>query len=499
MEYLYGIIIIVGLYVILATSFNLIIGYGGLISIAHPVFFALGAYTSAVLARDFGVPIILAHVRGHGALPSLPRLRWRCRRLRVSGDYLLIASIGFQLGLLEVIKNLRFTGGAGGYTNIPPFLIREFGRESYVLLVLAVMVAVILLVRWIARSDYGRAMSAMRDDELAFAALGRDAMWMKVTIFALGCGFAGFAGALYAHYFRFIVPEQFEILQSAAILTMVVVGGLRTTWGPIIGALLLQALPQALTFLNLPPSVLGPIQGLLFTGLVLVFMFVRPQGLVPAEDVWRGAGRTSTWCEGGPMTAVLEIRGLNKSFDGIVVASDIELTLEAGRVVGLIGPNGAGKTSLFNLVSGVVEPDAGTVTLAGMPLDGLKLHERIRRGLSRTWQHTRLFPSLSVIDNLLAGTHDYPGERLFTLLFSRSQIKRTTGRRGSKANDILGRMGLARVANGLVSDLPYGQQKLVGVARALMGEAKCLLLDEPMAGVEGQSYAAMQTRGPRGC
>ena len=167
------------------------------------------------------------------------------------------------------------------------------------------------------------------------------------------------------------------------------------------------------------------------------------------------------------MTAVLEIRGLSKSFDGIVVASDVELTLEAGRIVGLIGPNGAGKTSLFNLVSGVVEPDAGTVTLAGMPLDGLKLHERIRYGLSRTWQHTRLFPSLSVIDNLLAGTHDYPGERLFTILFSRSQIKSHDGAAREKANDILGRMGLAHVANGLVSDLPYGQQK-------------------------GQSYAAMR-------
>jgi branched-chain amino acid transport system permease protein len=112
---------------------------------------------------------------------------------------------------------------------------------------------------------------------------------MKIAIFALGSGLAGLAGALYAHYFRFVTPEQFEVLQSAAILTMVVVGGMRTTWGPVVGALLLEALPQALAFLNLPPSVLGPIQGLLFTGLVLVFMFFRPQGLVPAQDVWRGA------------------------------------------------------------------------------------------------------------------------------------------------------------------------------------------------------------------
>ena len=135
-------------------------------------------------------------------------------------------------------------------------------------------------------------MSAMRDDELAFASVGRNAMWMKLAIFGLGSGLAGLAGALYAHYFRFITPEQFEILQSSAILTMVVVGGMRTTWGPIVGALLLEALPQAITFLNLPPSVLGPIQGLLFTGLVLVFMFFRPQGLVPAENVWRGTGET---------------------------------------------------------------------------------------------------------------------------------------------------------------------------------------------------------------
>ncbi len=297
MEYLYGIVIIIGLYVILATSFNLIIGYVGLVSIAHPVFFALGAYTSALLARDLGVPIPLAMLAGI-LIAVMASVVLALPSLRVSGDYLLIASIGFQLGVLEIIKNLRFTGGPGGLTNIPPFLIREFGREVYVLLVIALAVAVILLVRLIARSDYGRAMSAMRDDELAFASLGRDAMRMKIVIFGLGSGLAGLAGALYSHYFRFIAPEQFEIIQSAAILTMVVVGGLRTTWGPVVGALVLQALPQMLTFLNLPPSVLGPIQGLLFTGLVLVFMFFRPQGLLPAEDVWRGGKGASKAREG---------------------------------------------------------------------------------------------------------------------------------------------------------------------------------------------------------
>jgi branched-chain amino acid transport system ATP-binding protein len=192
------------------------------------------------------------------------------------------------------------------------------------------------------------------------------------------------------------------------------------------------------------------------------------------------------------MAGVLEIKNMSKSFDGIVVADRIDLTLQAGRVVGLIGPNGAGKTSLFNLVCGVVKPDVGTVALNGATLDGLKFHQRVRSGLGRTWQHVRLFPSLPVIDNLLIGTSDYPGESLFNVLFGRARLKAHDGAAREKATDVLARIGLSRVADNLVSDLPYGQQKLIGVARALMGDAKCLLLDEPMAGVEGQAYQAMQ-------
>jgi branched-chain amino acid transport system permease protein len=291
MDYIYSVIILISLFVILATSFNLVIGYGGLISIAHPIFYGLGAYTSALLARDAGLPVPLAILAG-AALATAMSVVLSLPALRISGDYLLIASIGFQLGMIELIKNLRFTGGASGVSNIPAFLVPSYGRISYVVLVICVAAAVVLLVRWIAHSDYGRAISAMRDDEVAFAALGRDAKWMKISIFALGSGVAGFAGALYAHYFRFVTVEQFEILMSSTILTMVVVGGLRSPWGPVVGAVLLQILPQAITFLNLPPVLLGPLQGLLFTGLVLVFMFVRPGGLIQAGTTWTSSATT---------------------------------------------------------------------------------------------------------------------------------------------------------------------------------------------------------------
>jgi branched-chain amino acid transport system ATP-binding protein len=189
---------------------------------------------------------------------------------------------------------------------------------------------------------------------------------------------------------------------------------------------------------------------------------------------------------------MLEIESLSKSFGGIVVADNIDLVMRPGRILGLIGPNGAGKTSLFNLVSGLYAADAGTIRLDGKSLDGLALHERARRGLARTWQHVRLFPSLSVIDNLIIGARHYPAESLVALMFAPGKIRSAGKAARATARDILARIGLPDAADTSVGDLPYGQQKLVGVARALMNDARCLLLDEPMAGVEGQAYEAMQ-------
>lgn len=279
MQYVYSLLVLIGIYVTLSASFNLIIGNGGLISIAHPIFFALGAYTAALLGINFGVPVLLSIVAGmlvamgSSVALSLPALR-------ISGDYLLIASIGFQLGLLQIIKNLDFTGGAGGLGNIPSVLTGQTRDIVFALGSLGMALGVVLFIRWLIRSPYGRAITAMRDDEVAFVSLGRNAMNIKLVIFALGSGFAGLAGGVYAYYYLYLSPDQFEILQSATILTMVVVGGMGSTLGPVVGGVLLLALPQAITFLQLPPSIMGPLQGMIFTLLVLVFMFVRPQGLI---------------------------------------------------------------------------------------------------------------------------------------------------------------------------------------------------------------------------
>lgn len=281
MEFIGAMLIQIGIFTILATSFNLIIGYGGLMSIAHPIFFALGAYGSALFTQATGFPVPVGMLFGM-ALATLSSIAVALPSLRVSGDYLVIASIGFQLGVLQIIKNSEWSGGPGGLTNIPP-LFATIGPAtiwSYVGIVALAAIATILIVRWLVCGAHGRAITAMRDDEEAFKGLGHDAVTLKIMLFAFGSGLAGLAGGLYGHYFLFVTPEQFEVLYSAAMLTMVVVGGIRTIWGPALGAVLLQFLPQAINFLKLPSSVTGPLQGLLFTGLVLVFMFWRPHGLL---------------------------------------------------------------------------------------------------------------------------------------------------------------------------------------------------------------------------
>jgi len=192
------------------------------------------------------------------------------------------------------------------------------------------------------------------------------------------------------------------------------------------------------------------------------------------------------------MFEVLKVSGLDKRFGGIVVADDVDLALVKGRVLGLIGPNGAGKTSLFNLVCGVVKPDAGSIMLAGREINSLPIRERARMGLARTWQNLRLFQSLSVLDNLMLGQRDYSADNLLDIMLRPGHVANRERDSLDRAYAILDQTGLAEIAHSPIGDITFGQQKLVGVARALMNDAQCLLLDEPMAGVEGQAYAVIQ-------
>ncbi|HUT47721.1 MAG TPA: ATP-binding cassette domain-containing protein [Alphaproteobacteria bacterium] len=202
------------------------------------------------------------------------------------------------------------------------------------------------------------------------------------------------------------------------------------------------------------------------------------------------------------MTSVVRCQDLSKRFGGIVVADRINLELKGGEIVGLIGPNGAGKTSLFNLICGVVQPDEGHVYVGSRRVEKLPIYQHARLGLARTWQHVRLFNSLTVMDNLLIAPRDYLGESLLKLMFGLKRLSAANHEALDRAGALLERVGLAHKAAAHAFELSYGQQKLLGIARALMNDGDCLLLDEPMAGVEGRTYdtikAVVRTEAERG-
>ena len=191
-------------------------------------------------------------------------------------------------------------------------------------------------------------------------------------------------------------------------------------------------------------------------------------------------------------SAAIRVVNVRKHFGGIVVAEDINLEIAAGEILGLIGPNGAGKTTLFNLISGIHAPDGGEIFLRGQPLARLSVYRRARLGIARTWQNVRLFPTLSVLDNLLMGPRHYPGEELIAGLFQKGTRRAQAAQSLERAQAVLARLGLANAGGKTPGELPFGQQKLAALARTLMNDGEVLLLDEPMAGVEGQVYETIK-------
>jgi len=192
------------------------------------------------------------------------------------------------------------------------------------------------------------------------------------------------------------------------------------------------------------------------------------------------------------MTPILEVKNVSKAFGGIVVADHVDLDISKGEILGLIGPNGAGKTSLFNLISGVIRPDAGEIYVEGALISRQPLYRRARMGVARTWQNMMLFTSMTVLENMLVAPRLYPGESIGNLVLRRSAVRAAEEAAHERARSILRRVDLERFADARVTDLPFGHQKLVGLARALMNDGSLLLLDEPMAGVEGGAYETMQ-------
>lgn len=283
MEYLFHILVLIGIYTILAVSLDLLVGHTGLLSVAHAGFYGLGAYSSAVLTVQYGASTILGVAVGM-TLAVLVSIVVSLPSLRLHGDYFVIATFGSQMILFGIFNNwVEVTRGPLGISGIPqPAILGWTVRSQAAFAVVAFAIAALshVLVDRISRSPFGRVLRAIREDESLARALGKDTLRFKVTTFGVSAALAGLAGSLYAHYVTYVDPTSFTVMESILVVSMVVIGGAGSRWGPVIGAIVLVTLPEALRFLGLPSSVAANVRQVFYGSLLVVMMMRRPRGLV---------------------------------------------------------------------------------------------------------------------------------------------------------------------------------------------------------------------------
>ena len=283
MDYILHVFIIFSIYTMLVIALDLLVGHTGLLSLAPAAFYGLGAYTSALLAVNFGAPFFVGVLAGIGVavlvsfIVSLPSLR-------LHDDYFVIATFGFQMILFNVFNNwIQVTRGPLGIPGIPQPVIFGWHVTSHLdFLILAAAFACFayFVVYRLTSSPFGRVLHAIREDEAFAKALGKNTLRFKVTAFAVSAALAASAGSLYAHYITYIDPTSFTVMESILIISMVIIGGAGSLWGPLIGAFALVMLPEALRFVGLPDAIAANVRQIIYGSLLVIMMMFRPRGLV---------------------------------------------------------------------------------------------------------------------------------------------------------------------------------------------------------------------------
>jgi branched-chain amino acid transport system ATP-binding protein/branched-chain amino acid transport system permease protein len=493
--YIVQVLAFTGLNVMMAVGLNLLMGYAGQVSLGHAGFYGLGAYVSGVLGAKLGLspwlgmPLAAAATGGLAYAIGIPTLK-------LKSYYLAMATLGIGIVLhLAFVQLYGWTGGSSGLAGIPPWDVGplRFTSDLAHYYLIWIFAGVALWLAWnLVNSAVGRALRAVGDSEVAASAMGVDAARAKRSVFVLSAVYASVAGSLYAHYITVISPEIFSFLASVVLILMVAIGGIGRYWGPVLGALLLTVLPE---YLRKYGDYEVPLYGL---ALIAVMLFL-PRGLAGLLE--RRAGRTDAEriaplapervaAPAGP-GPLLAVRAVSKHFGGVRAVHECSFDVQPGEIKAVIGPNGAGKTTLFNVITGVYPPTAGEVAFRGRRLTGTPPHAVARLGICRTFQNVQLFGSLSVVENVMvASTRRHPDRFVSAILGLRAQIAADRDRL-ARAVGCLAMVGLDALAFAPAGSLPFGQQKLVEVARALAGEPALLLLDEPAAGLNATEKVEM--------
>ena len=493
----------IGLYAMVVLGLVLLTGVAGLTSFGQAAFVGLGAYATAYVTTAYGASPWLGLLCGV-LLTLVVALVVAGVTLRMSGHYLPLATIAWGLAMFFLVGNLDFLGKFDGLQGIPPVAIGSFelrtGRSSYYLIWIVALLGALAL-RHLLDSRPGRAMRALKGGTLMAEAMGIATLRYKVLAFVIAALYASLSGWLFAHYQRSVNPSPFGLQMGIEYLFMAVLGGVGLVGGAFVGAGAVKIAEDQLQ--NWLPALLGtsgPVELVVFGMVLILVLQVTPQGLwslvtrrlpVRRQDPSRWAG-AEPLPKATPPTrgeTVLSVQKARKQFGGLVAVNDVSFDVRAGEIVGLIGPNGAGKSTLFNLITGVLPLTGGRVDYRGQRIDGRTSRAIARLGMSRTFQHVRMIPDMSVLENVALGAHKRgaAGVLRAMLRLDRRDERRLLG----EAWKQLQRIGMAALANEPAGNLALGQQRLMEIARALCTDPALLLLDEPAAGLRLKEKQAL--------
>jgi branched-chain amino acid transport system permease protein len=493
---------LIAVFLIITVGLNVLIGYTGVVSLGHAGLMAVGAYASSVASTSWGVPVWLSMFFGvvaaaliGGALGYVV--------LRSGGVYLALMTIAFGTVVHEVlIRWTSVTGGPLGISGVPALSL--FGHDFGLTETFYAAAIVAGLALWftynLRRSGWGRRMLAVKADEIASRSLGVNPLLVRSTAFTFSAILAGAAGTLYAHGNSFVSPDTFGTVASIQFVLMALLGGAGYVLGPLVGTGLLIWLSEAL-------SALSELRLALYGAILLAVLYVLPKGILgsmathirrfrhnggpavtqPPVVMNEPAGSKAPVVEQTALEEdqepLLNLVNVSKSFGGTKAIQGLGLELRAGTVHALIGPNGAGKSTVLNLVSGHYEPDEGEILLCGEEIQNAPAEKTAHLGIARTFQHSRLFPDLTVIENVMVAAEESSGGSIWAAVFGLPSSRRRGVAARAVAERCLDAVGFTgrRQADGAA--LSYGEQKLVEIARALATGPKVILLDEPAAGL----------------
>ncbi|KFI40814.1 ABC superfamily ATP binding cassette transporter, ABC protein [Bifidobacterium angulatum] len=502
--YVKGVIMTCCIAVIMTTSLNLTIGVLGQLTLGCCGFEAIGAYSAALVSKllvangvvmNDTVRFLLVTVVGglvacvFGVLIGIPALR-------LHGDYLAIITLGFGEIIRVIIQNLKVAGGEGLDKGQQGQALIGIDRLANLYVVFWITVVTVVLLFMFARSRYGRAVKAIRDDEIAASASGINVTYMKVLVFAISAFFAGIAGGIFAQYIGALTPSMAGWLQSINYVIMVVFGGMGSLTGSIVSAIGLTILPELL-------RAFSDYRMLVYSVVLVLIMIFRPQASSATGSSRCLRRSTASSTRRGRVAAlarqarakqpiprrpsmsepILRAEHLGITFGGLKAVSDFNMTIDKGELVGLIGPNGAGKTTVFNLLTGVYQPTEGEFFLDGKRMNGKKTYQVVRAGIARTFQNIRLFKQMTVEENVLVAFNESFTYKMGGAIFRTPRFWKQENDMHAKAIDLLRIFNLEGLANTEAANLPYGAQRKLEIARALATGMKLLLLDEPAAGM----------------